>query len=394
MLWLLLLSLWVAAIFIPIGLVQLSPSFFYLMMFSMFSILSLYLVYLPVRWTMHTLRIRFGGLSEAVAPIGLGIGVALIVVPFLDVPTSSRTLHQATPITEILRREIALHPGETFRGSVATILGSPDGTLRKVLNLSASDKITVGQFETFLTAAAKSGSTHDLLDLWSWDIPTLSEYGQGISRQLVFYVTKFLSVPGDAIETHFVFPRVANVDILRAMGARFMVIDAPVSADGVTERMKLSSGADAMLYLYELNEPNLGTFSPLQLAKFEDPDAFAAYVKADPKVLERTAFVSHPIDMRLTPARNVVMNFERGGIHVTGRSDGRSALLLPVQFSNCYDPLVEAGTHATVMRANAIHTLVLFERDLDLRLRWRFNFWRGSKCRIQDISELNALSLR
>ena len=42
-------------------------------------------------------------------------------------------------------------------------------------------------FEIFLQRLAiDTGSTHDLFDLWWLDIPTLSEYGQGLSKALVF----------------------------------------------------------------------------------------------------------------------------------------------------------------------------------------------------------------
>lgn len=399
-LWLALLCLWTVDSFNPTGALQLSPSFFYLspsfiylMMYSIFAILSLYIAYLPVRLIIETLPTYLGFVVEATTAFGVCVGIALLIDPLTQAPTAEVPPHRRTAITELLRQETALHPRERFRGSVATILGSPNGTLRKMLGLGATDNIKYGQFESLLAAAAKSGSTHDLLDLWTWNIPTLSEYGHGISRPLVFYVSKFLSTPGDAIEIHFVFPRVPNVDVLRAMGVGFMIIDAPVSTDGVKERMRLSAGDDAMLYLYELTDPNLGTFSPLQLDTFDHPDAFAARVIADPKVLQTTAFVENPVNVQLTPARNAGITFERGGIHVTASSDGSSALLLPVQFSHCYS-IINMGGAATVMRANALHTLVLFERDLDMRLRWRFDFWRGSGCRAQDVNDLKALSLQ
>ena len=134
-------------------------------------------------------------------------------------------------------------------------------TLRKALNLGASDKITVGQFESLLTAAAKSGSTHDLLDLWSWDIPTLSEYGQGISRQLVFYVAKFLSVPGGCDRDPFRISPRRQCRRLAGDGRAFHDYRCTGFGRRDQERIRLKSGADATLYLYELGEPNLGTFS-------------------------------------------------------------------------------------------------------------------------------------
>jgi hypothetical protein len=46
-----------------------------------------------------------------------------------------------------------------------------------------------------------------------------------------------------------------------------------------------------------------------------------------------------------------------------------------------------------MLRANLIHTLLLFDRDLDVRLRWEFSFWRNRGCRQRDAEEVRALGL-
>ncbi|HET7252811.1 MAG TPA: hypothetical protein VFJ46_03505, partial [Xanthobacteraceae bacterium] len=38
-------------------------------------------------------------------------------------------------------------------------------------------------------------------------------------------------------------------------------------------------------------------------------------------------------------------------------------------------------------------TLLLFERELDVRLRWEFSFWRNRGCRLRDAEEVRALGL-
>jgi hypothetical protein len=46
-----------------------------------------------------------------------------------------------------------------------------------------------------------------------------------------------------------------------------------------------------------------------------------------------------------------------------------------------------------MLRANLIHTLLLFERKLDIRLRWEFSFWRNRECRLRDAEDVGALGL-
>ena len=50
---------------------------------------------------------------------------------------------------------------------------------------------------------------------------------------------------------------------------------------------------------------------------------------------ESEAFVKSPT-AQTGPGRAVLVVFERGAVHVTARSTGPSALLLPVQFSHCF----------------------------------------------------------
>jgi hypothetical protein len=45
------------------------------------------------------------------------------------------------------------------------------------------------------------------------------------------------------------------------------------------------------------------------------------------------------------------------------------------------------------MRANVIHTLLLFKLELDVRLEWAFSFWRNSSCRLRDAADVAALGL-
>jgi hypothetical protein len=148
----------------------------------------------------------------------------------------------------------------------------------------------------------------------------------------------------------------------------------------------------ATLYVYELTQPNLATYSPVRFSQFAGLDGFAETVLREPRVLESTAFVERAIEGAFVPAGNVRLVFERGGVHVMATSAGRSALLLPVQFSHCYR-VESSSPNVSVMRANVIHTLIVFEGVLDLRLRWKFGFLGDARCRQDDVRELRTLGL-
>jgi len=299
-------------------------------------------------------------------------------------------IRKSTPIVDRLHREIALHPGEPFRGSVATILGLKGGSLRKALGISDAAPLAPNQFELFRNKVrAATGNDHDLFDVWWFDIPTVSEYAQGISRQYIFYVANFLSDPCDSSDVSMAFPRVANVDVLRAMGVRFIVIDGPVFNSRTTLLIKESiDGAE--LYLYEIAQPNLGTFSPVEVDVDSGVAGLRAAVESNPAILASRAFVESAMAGPFVPAREARMIFERGGVRIMASSDGTSMLLLPLQFSNCMharDPTVR------VSRADLMFTVIRFDGRLDARLEWEFDFWRHSQCRMKDVADLRALGL-
>src|SRR5262249_46031010 len=299
-------------------------------------------------------------------------------------------VRESSAIVDRLRQEIVLQPGAVFRGSVATILGAKAGSLRKALDLPDAAPLAPGQFEIFFNKVrAATGNDHDLLDLWWFGIPALSEYAQGISRQFVFYLSNFLSDPGDPNEVSVAFARRLNIEVLRTMGVRFIVIDRVVSDARATLLLTESIGG-AELYLYQLARPNLGNYSPIEFEVNSGLERLRKNVEADPAILARRAFVESPIAGSFTPARDARMVFERSGVRITASSEGKSLLLLPLQFSHC---LHARNANTRVTRADLTFTLIQFEGQLDERLTWDFSFWRQSDCRMKDVADLRRFGL-
>jgi len=74
-------------------------------------------------------------------------------------------------------------------------------------------------------------------------------------------------------------------------------------------------------------------------------------------------------------------------------SPGTSTLLLPVQFSHCFRLVGDPTQDVRMLRANLIHTLLIFRGELDVRLKWEFSFWRNSHCRWEDAEDARTLGL-
>ena len=390
--------------------VAISPIYIIVPLHPFWAFFSLYSMWLIVRFVVAKITIlaprqlvkHSDWVRLFVLPLAIAVGSLTIAgvygrdlsrgAPFVNYFTQRGAFEsrKTGPIVDRVRREIALRPGETFRGSVATILGSKGGLLRKVLGLPETAPLVPGQHETFLNhELMATGNDHTLLDMWWHDIPTLSEYAQGISRQFVFYMTNFLSDPGDPNEVSVVFARRANVEVLRAMGVRFIIIDRELSNEGVTFLIE-ESFRGAGLYLYEIVQPNLGDYTPIVADVVDNLGVLRTKIDGNPSVLASRALVHSPLEGHFVPARDARMFFEKNAVRVTASSSGRSMLLLPVQFSHCLrisDPRVQ------VVRSGLIFTLIIFEGALDARLNWEFNFWGHSGCRMKDVADLRELGL-
>lgn len=397
--WLALLSHWVL---VTLGIRQawkFSALYFYFMLYPLIALFSLYFFrFLYGRLLAPRLALKDGRATEVAVAGGVAAAWVALVFAFGASPSTidagfRQTQHRgSSPIVEWLKKEAVLRKGEKYRGAVATVLGAPHGSLRKAFGFSPDAPLSTSQRAAVLELAAQSGHSHDLLDLWWPGIPTLSEYAQGISPPLMRYITEFLILPGDEISVNYAVPSVVNAEVMRAMGVRFVITDASLSGEGITRILTIAAGNSASIQLYELQSPNLGTFSPTAIHKFE-PGEFFRKVKDDPRLLETQAFGTSAVDRPLVPVRDARMAFERRGLHVTATSEGASSLLLPVQFSHCYLPIGPSSGKVTVMRANGLHTLVVFDRTLDLHLRWRYSFWQNQDCRRRDAAELKALGL-
>jgi hypothetical protein len=406
MLWSVLLLLWIGSSFGIIGGLPLSfsPLYIYLMMYPFWAFFSLY----AVVTLLEISAVPFSALSTSArsvayswVPVAVCLAALALVPLFRARPADlfkqrSPQPRIVLPIIEVLEREISLHPGQTFRGSVATLLGSPGSPLRQRLLDNGERPMKSGDFEKILEKVALDvGNTHDLLDLWRRDIPTLSEYGQGLSRPLMFYISNVFNWPQDAQDLNFAFPRLGNIDVLRAMGVRFVVTDLKLQSDRATIRRTVPLRDGINLYLYELPHANIAGFSPTKLSGAINPSELLQRLNANPAIFETEAFVKAADPTRpLGPVQRSQIIFEHGAVRVTATSAGPSALLLPLQFSHCFRLPAEFAEHVKVLRANLIHTLILFAGELDVRLKWEFSFWQNSGCRLLDAEDARELGLR
>jgi hypothetical protein len=249
-----------------------------------------------------------------------------------------------------------------------------------------------------------------LVSLLREAIPTLSGYTTLESP--LFYYFKY-HAPGwgwfDRSASHIpadwqgIESDIASDALLQALGVRYSVrmVDSSDSSppalpanNDLQLRLATSNvsvgAAVRRAYVYEYNDPNIGNYSPVHIRVADNAlSAMRMFWDSsfDPR---RSVILSREINLHLVSARESQMSFERGHIRVKAESSGRSMLVLPIHFSHCLS-LDEEGT-ARLFPANLVQTGLLFENELDVRIRFQFRPFDAT-CREKDFADLRALGI-
>jgi hypothetical protein len=276
-------------------------------------------------------------------------------------------LHQsASPLVRAVRGTLARRPGEPFAGSA--VLFSPDQDER------SRDQLQV--------------------ELWAMGVPTLEEYSQLVSPPLYYLATRALGLPEDvAPGRNRVWVTNPRSGLLRALGVRYVF-----STRAGAAALRNQPGAQLVfaeenpdMQVFELQRPNLGDWSPTRPAVSRSAWDTAAIIASPGVNLEEAVVLAEPVAGPLTRARAAALRFVDGGVRVTARSDGRSLLLLPLQFSNALTARCDRGA-ATLLRANLVQTALLFDREVDAFITLDFGFFTTAG-RARDLRDLDDLRI-
>ena len=241
------------------------------------------------------------------------------------------------------------------------------------------------------------GNSFQMHDLWNSDIPTLEEYGQWVSKQMHYFNRDLLAEPRDQID-----PLQASILVyrfrpllLRALGVRFVIADGTLAAPSIESVMTETGKAGATVNLYEIKGANVGQFSPTQLSWRADYPTAVAALREQGDLDKRVVLLGTPErPTELVPASRSRLVAMTDGYHLAAAASGSAMLVLPVQFSHCWQ--IENANSADlprIVRANVVQTGILFKDNVDIRLRFNFEPWRTS-CRFQDARDFTQFGFK
>jgi hypothetical protein len=306
-------------------------------------------------------------------------------------------------IASYLVEHANIQPGAPFRGYTATYLGDPRGPLTPELRKLPSINYGAYVAARYVLDRLYQNRMQET-DLWELGIPTLEEYGQWITKPVYATVDAIANhseetAPPGAPQSFASFLHLYRLrpDVLKVLGVRFLITDLPLENDWATLRAQ-QAGRDAPpMFLYEMAGANLGTWSPTNFIVAGSFSEALELLRANVGDLARTAIVFEAVPQTLVPVERAQFGFVRGGFHLSADAAGEAAVLLPVQYSKCWQ-LVAASPDTdrrsvSVLRVNAFQTLVRFRGHIDATFRFAFGRPGGTHCRMLDVAELKLLGM-
>ncbi|MBI5519085.1 MAG: hypothetical protein HY916_03380 [Desulfovibrio sp.] len=299
-------------------------------------------------------------------------------------------------ITETVSLAGGLLPGGPFLGRTSSLFpygDAPEG-MRIIPDVRGQNRYFVWQ--------AGMRNSHAMHNLWLFGIPTLDGYDQS---QSVPYYLLYSRLASRSVWTYNISGIDApNLPLLRASGTRFIITRQPLNLPGLTERMQISASAPAAgndaparFLLYELDAPNLGQYSPVELRLAPTLNESLAAL-ADPSFdFARQALLHEPLPEgpALTPGALLDLRVLPGALRIEAESRGRSLLLLPFEFSRSMIWQPDGPEQAPVLlrRADIAFTAFVFSGRVSGSLRMAFGPWTNASARLRDIADLRAMGL-
>jgi len=312
------------------------------------------------------------------------------------------------PITRYLIDHARIVPGAPFRGYTATYLVDPQGPVQEQLQKRSAPNKELSKLEVYVAARPYFDQHYQNrlqeTDLWEHNIPTLQDYGQWITRFASLGMSMLFDPNGKPTSGRlrfldYVFLQLhgLNLDLLPLLGLRYLITDIQLHDARATLRAEQSSADAPTIFLYEIADPNLGNWSPTRTVIARDFSEAMALLRGGKLDLTKTAVVFSPIMDPLLEAQNVTFRFVRGGFHVTADAAGTAAIVLPVQFSTCWHPLISGAADdmppVELYRVNGFQTLLKFRKRVDVTFQFDFGLLGHTGCRTRDAFELKSLGL-
>jgi len=304
--------------------------------------------------------------------------ISILVIPAgifyfsLNLPNSWYEIYREKPpintgLIPFIRQEVGLDSGQPFRGAITMPL----------------PKLT--------PTYAPYEQMRILYTLWINKIPTLEIYSQMVPPPYFYFISRLLMSRSDPIGRNGLAITTLNLPALQILGTRFILSRENINERNTSLRKTSMDEQGNNWHLYELSNPNTGNYYSINTYYSLDARESIELMRQNNFNFEKDAIVTERINTTLSPTKKTGFAFQDGGIRIWAKSDGYSLMILPVQYSRCWEFSNEI--EAEIKRVNLTLTGILFYKNIETTLRRKPDFF-SSQCRIEDIRDLTLLKFK
>jgi hypothetical protein len=300
-------------------------------------------------------------------------------------------------VSNILIPAVSIMSDGRFRGSVATVACVPGGGILRKAGVSKEAPFTKEHIIVLCQYLRTFDPMLYMTGLWEQNIPTLEDNTHIVTPPFYYLISRCLRRAQDYQSRNWTIPTIIKPDLMAALGVKIIVTDQILSDQRAKLIFKQSNIDDNTLYIYELENPNLGNYSPTKLIFLDSAKNIVDQLGVEGFPFKRQAIISKKENFPdLVTASAGEIFYEQGGVRVRGKSNGWSLLVLPLQFSNALK--ISESLHnnfsVKILRVNLVLTGVLFREQVHIKLVHQHGLVCGTSGRIQDIRDWQKLGIK
>jgi hypothetical protein len=204
-------------------------------------------------------------------------------------------------------------------------------------------------------------------------VPVLNAYSHQLTARFVEATSRWFA-DGRPFVRQWASFESFDPKLARMLGVRYLVTESDMFVDGDLKLLNRNVSTS----VFEITEPNLGQYSPVRSVAESSITDVVGFMKSSEFDPQLVAVTSEPVQ-NLVLAESVALMANRGLITVRVKTNGRSLLVLPFEFTECMQ-LVDAGGIATLDRVNFLLTGLTVEKSGTFLIRANINPFLWGRC--------------
>jgi len=228
-------------------------------------------------------------------------------------------------------------------------------------------------------------------------IPLLNDYSHNMTPYAYkFYEAFFFDSAITQRRNHFIFS-MKNLDLYSLLGVKFFVAKSGGSWQNVVYSQSgliASSRAINDESIIELKNVNVGNYSPTTVFIAKTMAKTFRIMRLNDFSTSTDVVLKRDLDAKLVPVNKSRLTIINGDLLVEAESNGVSLIILPLEFSSClnFSQNSDSSNFLGAQLADGLLTAVVFDKNLDLNIKFRSGLFGNSGCRLEDLKNFREFA--